>query len=169
LLGGEGRWYVATMLTREELDRRVVQEAEGRSVRLGTSLRHLERQLETAEAAPELVIAAADAVAANGGFRGPWEGSFPEESSVIAVLALGDASEGRALVERLDGPAVAMARRIITDLGVLDVTAEGLVLRELAPGISARTVQEHSEVPLLAGPDLRPMELPTAAAKGATP
>jgi 3-oxoacid CoA-transferase subunit B len=38
-----------------------------------------------------------------------------------------------------------VVHRIITDLAVLDVTPEGLVLRELAPGVSAREVQEKTE------------------------
>ncbi len=38
-----------------------------------------------------------------------------------------------------------VVHRIITDLAVLDVTAEGLVLRELAPGVSAREVQDKTE------------------------
>jgi 3-oxoacid CoA-transferase subunit B len=42
-----------------------------------------------------------------------------------------------------------VVHRIITDLAVLDVTAEGLVLRELAPGVSAREVQEKTEPVLL--------------------
>src|SRR5262249_48168288 len=35
-----------------------------------------------------------------------------------------------------------VVHRVITDLAVLDVTAEGLLLRELSPGVSAREVQE---------------------------
>jgi 3-oxoacid CoA-transferase subunit B len=35
--------------------------------------------------------------------------------------------------------------RIITDLAVIDVTPEGLALRELAPGVTAEEVQEKTE------------------------
>ncbi len=37
--------------------------------------------------------------------------------------------------------------RIITDLAVLDVTDEGLVLRELAPGVTEEEVRERTEPP----------------------
>jgi 3-oxoacid CoA-transferase subunit B len=39
--------------------------------------------------------------------------------------------------------------RIITDLAVIDVTPEGLVLRELAPGVSLAEVQDATGVPLI--------------------
>src|SRR5437764_3465884 len=38
-----------------------------------------------------------------------------------------------------------VVHRIITDLACIDVTADGLVLREVAPDISAREVQEKTE------------------------
>src|SRR5581483_6035591 len=38
-----------------------------------------------------------------------------------------------------------VAHRIITNLAVIDVTPEGLVLKEVAPGVSAREVQGHTE------------------------
>lgn len=53
-----------------------------------------------------------------------------------------------------------VVHRIITDLAVVDVTAEGLVLRELAPGVSAREVQERTEPTLLVPPDITVMALP---------
>ena len=39
--------------------------------------------------------------------------------------------------------------RIITDLAVIDVTPEGLVLRELAPGVSEAEVREKTEPELI--------------------
>ncbi len=44
--------------------------------------------------------------------------------------------------------AVRAVHRIITDLSVLDVSADGLVLRELAPGVTQEEVQAQTEPPL---------------------
>jgi len=52
-----------------------------------------------------------------------------------------------------------VVHRIITDLAVLDVTDDGLVLKELAPGVSASDVQEKTGTKVLAGPDLTEMKL----------
>jgi acyl CoA:acetate/3-ketoacid CoA transferase beta subunit len=40
-------------------------------------------------------------------------------------------------------------QQIYTDLAVLDVTARGLVLRELAPGVRAADVRAATAAPLL--------------------
>ncbi len=56
----------------------------------------------------------------------------------------------------LTGPAV--VNLIITELGVIEVTPEGLVLREVAPGVTPGDVQRLTEPELIVAPDLRTME-----------
>jgi 3-oxoacid CoA-transferase subunit B len=48
----------------------------------------------------------------------------------------------------------AVVHRIITDLAVMDVTPDGLVLREVAPGVSAKDVQDKTEPTLKVPHDL---------------
>lgn len=48
-----------------------------------------------------------------------------------------------------------VVHRIITDLAVVDVTSEGLILRELAPGVTARDVQGKTEPSLLIPHDIK--------------
>ncbi len=49
--------------------------------------------------------------------------------------------------------------RIITDLCVLDVTPQGLLIKEIAPGTTVEQVQAATEARLKAAPDLKEMKL----------
>src|SRR5205809_1106673 len=55
--------------------------------------------------------------------------------------------------------AVGAVHRVITDLCVLDVSSEGLVLRELAPNVTKEEVQAQTEPPLRIAPDLATMDV----------
>jgi len=48
---------------------------------------------------------------------------------------------------------------IVTDLAVIKVTPEGLLLREIAPGWTAEEVHELTEPKLITAPDLKEIEL----------
>ncbi len=48
---------------------------------------------------------------------------------------------------------------VCTDLAWIDVTADGLVVRELAPGATFEAVQALTEPTLIAAPDIRTMEV----------
>ena len=49
--------------------------------------------------------------------------------------------------------------KVFTDMAVIDVTQQGLVLKEVAPGWTAEEVQALTEAPLLVSPDLKEIEL----------
>jgi len=51
-------------------------------------------------------------------------------------------------------------RRIYTDLAVIDVTPDGLVLREVAPGLDPAAVQAQTGAPLRIADDCREMDIP---------
>ncbi len=53
-------------------------------------------------------------------------------------------------------------RRIYTDLAVIDVAPEGLVLREVARGLDAAAVQARTGAPLRVASDCREMHVPAA-------
>ncbi|MBN1320948.1 MAG: CoA transferase subunit B [Thermoleophilia bacterium] len=48
---------------------------------------------------------------------------------------------------------------VVSDLAVLEVTPEGLLLREVAPGLTAEDVQKVTEPKLIVSPDLRTIEV----------
>ena len=52
-----------------------------------------------------------------------------------------------------------VVHRIITDLACIDVTADGLILREVAPGVSAREIQERTGPTLKVPSDLAEMKV----------
>ena len=54
----------------------------------------------------------------------------------------------------------ACVQRIITDLAVLEVTPDGLLLTELAPGVSVERVRKATEPPIVEAPDLTEILLP---------
>jgi 3-oxoacid CoA-transferase subunit B len=54
---------------------------------------------------------------------------------------------------------VGVVRLIVTELGVIEVTLKGLLLREVAPGITPEEVQKLTEPVLSRAPDLKTMPI----------
>lgn len=58
---------------------------------------------------------------------------------------------------RLPYTAVGVVDMIITEMGVMEVTKDGIVLTELHPDYTVEQVQEATEATLIISPDLKPM------------
>ncbi len=55
--------------------------------------------------------------------------------------------------------AAGQVNMIITEMGVMDITPEGIVLRELHPEFTVEQVQAATEAKLIIAPDLKPMDI----------
>ncbi len=66
------------------------------------------------------------------------------------------------IVDRLTLPATSMraVTLIVTDLAVIEPTADGLVLRERAPGVSIDTIQAATGAALIVPTEVPEMDLP---------
>jgi len=123
----------------------------------------------------DLALLGAFEVAENGDLAN-WtteDPSFPPGVGGAMDLAVG-AKEIRVLLEhttrsgaprlrrRCQYPLTApgCVRRIYTDLAVIDVTSEGLLVRELVEDVDFATLQAKTEAALHAAPDLGPLRAP---------
>lgn len=158
------------VLDRTQIAARIARELAGAAtIRLGRAVpTELANSVSSAKLADngtvDVAVAAAAEVSAAGGLRpaaGDDAGVAAGARRLLAVMSHVD-TEGRScVVDRLSAPGVAGAsvERIFTDWAVIDVTADGLILRELAPKVSAKDVQQVTASRLLAGPDLKPLAL----------
>lgn len=152
------------MLTREQIAARAARELKsGESVRLGAAVSELLRAAlppgtELREEGADVAIIAAREVSAAGELSGAEE--IGGAKRVIAILE--QHREGGEMNVRgtCRAPVNGKAERIITNLAIFDVTDEGLVMREVAPGVSAFDVQQECGTPLLAADDLRVVDFP---------
>jgi acyl CoA:acetate/3-ketoacid CoA transferase beta subunit len=152
------------MLTREQIATRAARELpNGASVHLDPSWSALLRaalpagvsvvEPSSPQAPVDVAIVAATTVSALGELGGAtFTGTA---SKLIGLLPQHQGDDGSKHVLRAGEPGALKAQLVITNLAVFDVTSEGLVMREVAQGVSALDVQLQSEANLLAADDLR--------------
>jgi 3-oxoacid CoA-transferase subunit B len=95
-----------------------------------------------------------------GGIGGAMDISVGAEKLIVTMEH--NAKDGqRKIVKACSYPltAIECVNTIITDLAVIDVTADGLVLREVAPGFTPEAVQEQTEPKLRFGGKVPEMAL----------
>lgn len=80
---------------------------------------------------------------------------------VIVAMEHSDRNGNPKIVEQCAYPltGIECVSLIVTDIAVMEVTPEGLVLKELVPGWTAEDVQKETEPRLIISPDLKDMEL----------
>lgn len=59
---------------------------------------------------------------------------------------------------RLPYTAVGVVNMIITEMGVMEITPEGILLKELHPDFTLEEIQAATEAELIVSPDLKPMK-----------
>ena len=154
------------MLTREQIAARASRElASGETVHLGGGVAALVAErlpqgvvLRSGDAAPDVAVITAREVNARGELAGAEETHGAKR--VIALIEQHVGSDGVSAVRgECREPVRGRASRVITNMAMFDVTDEGLVMREVAAGVSGLDVQLKSETALLAADDLRVIEL----------
>jgi acyl CoA:acetate/3-ketoacid CoA transferase beta subunit len=152
------------MLTREQIAKRAARELQnGETVHLDPSWAAqvraalpagvAVREASAPEAPVDVAIVAATTVSVLGELGGTtFTGAA---NKVVAIIEQHQGDDGSLHVLKETGPGALKAQRVITNLAVFDVTNDGLVMREVAQGVSALDVQQKSEANLLAADDLR--------------
>ena len=78
------------------------------------------------------------------------------------IIAMEHTAKGKAkIVNRCTLPltGVKVVNTIVTELGVIDVTPEGLLLKEVAPGVTPEEVQQATESKLKVAKDVKEIEI----------
>ena len=78
---------------------------------------------------------------------------------VIAAMLHTDRQGNSKLLEKCDLPltGVSCIHQIVTNLGVIDITNEGFLLKEIAPGLNTENLIQATGAPLKISPELKTM------------
>ena len=95
-----------------------------------------------------------------GGIGGAMELATGAKRVIVVMEHTGPSGEPR-IVKQCTFPITArgVVNTVVTNLAYMEVTGEGLVLREVAPGVTPAEVQEVTEPPLLIPADWKEMAL----------
>lgn len=154
------------MLTREQIATRAARDLQsGETVHLGEGLPQLLAAqlpsgvtLHEGKEAPDVAVIVASEVSATGELAGA--GPSLGAKRVIAIIEQHFEDDGSSRIRKeCQQPVNGQAQRVLTNMAVFDVTTEGLVMREVAQGISGLDVQLKSDTPLLAADDLKVITL----------
>ena len=78
------------------------------------------------------------------------------ENIIVAMTHTNKAGQSKLLKEcTLPLTGVGCVKKIVTDLGVLDVADKGFLLTEIAPGVSVEEVRSKTEGALIISDDLK--------------
>ncbi len=95
-----------------------------------------------------------------GGIGGAMELAVGAKRVIVAMHHTSESGEPK-LVKKCTYPLTArrVVNTIVTDLAYIEVTLEGFLLKEVAPGVTPEDVQRASEARLIISQDLREMDL----------
>ena len=97
------------------------------------------------------------------GVGGAMDLAFGVQNVWIAMTHVTNKGEPKILTQcRCPLTAPRCVRRIFTDMAVIDVTPDGLMLREVARGLEPEAVQAKTGAPLRVADDCREMDVPAA-------
>ena len=153
------REQIATRAARELHDAGTVYLDEGIPQLIAEQLPAGVRVISAAEPDPvDVAVLTGSAIASDGSYLGSTLGERGAKK-VLVLLERHQAEDGTHRVLKQLADANGKAQQVLTSLALFDVTAEGLVMREVVQGVSALDVQLQSETPLLAADDLKLMQL----------
>jgi 3-oxoacid CoA-transferase subunit B len=79
---------------------------------------------------------------------------------IVAMQHVNKAGESKLLKEcSLPITGIACVKKVVSELGLFEITEDGFVLMEIAPGVTVEDVKAKTEGRLLISPDLKQIEI----------